>query len=222
MLVEGPAARVAVGRGLLVDVGIDPAPVLDDIGRVVGDDVHIDLQAAGMGLADELAELVVGAQVRIHLEEIRDPITVITGGALLHGLVFQRRGQPDRGDAEALEVIQPRGQPGKVAAVVMADFGRVEAVFIRPARVTAGVVFRAAVGKSVGEDEVEGLAGTGVREARHRDRIGGANGDGGGEPGQQAEDNTDSGCHGVSRGCGRGAARQTGRRGEVLHGREKT
>ena len=64
-----------------------------------------------MRIVDERLELLVGAEVGIDLLEVGDPVAVITrrvsvevAGVRLDGLVLVDRADPDRGDAEVLEV----------------------------------------------------------------------------------------------------------------------
>ncbi len=65
-VVEGHPVGVAVGEGGLVAVA-GVALELDHVGGVVGDDIHEHLDAAAVGVVDQAPELVVGAEVRIHL-----------------------------------------------------------------------------------------------------------------------------------------------------------
>ena len=77
-----------------------------------------------------VGEVGVGAEVRVDLGEVGDPVAVVAGRRPvleLDGLVLEDRGQPDRVGAEALDVVEPRAQAGQVAAVVEALAGRVEA-----------------------------------------------------------------------------------------------
>src|SRR3546814_10485094 len=78
---------------------------------MVGDDIHDHLHAARMRGIDQPLDLGVAAQMRIDLGEIVDPVAVITGATLprcaLHRLVLEDRGDPDRGDAHALTVVEP-------------------------------------------------------------------------------------------------------------------
>ena len=75
--------------------------VFDDVGRVVDDDVHVELHAPGMNRIDQLLELGIGPEVRIDVGEIGDPVAVIAGRFIariaLHRLVLEHRGEPHRG-----------------------------------------------------------------------------------------------------------------------------
>ena len=84
---------------------------------MIQDHIHEDLDAPCVGLAHELAEFLVGSEVGINLEEIEDPIPVITGGATLDGLVAEGRCDPNGGGAESLEVVEPLRESGEVSAV---------------------------------------------------------------------------------------------------------
>ena len=66
---------------------------------------------------DERLELGVGAEVRVDLREVGDPVAVVAGalgaGRALHGLVLERRRHPDRRRAEALDVVELLEQPAR-------------------------------------------------------------------------------------------------------------
>ena len=115
-IVGDAAVRAVVLAGALVE--------LDHVGGVVDDDVHVEFHAARMDRVDQRLEVGVGAEMRIDLGEIGDPIAVIAGAfvplAALHRLVLEHRRQPDRGRAETLDVIEPLDQALEVAAVVEA------------------------------------------------------------------------------------------------------
>ena len=182
-VVEGLPGRVEVGLGVLGHVGGRPRR-LDHVGGVVGDDVEEHLHTAGVGGVDELAHLLVGAQVRVDAGEVGRPVAVVgrrlLPGRPLHRSVHEGRRQPQRGRAEALDVVEVLDQAAQVAAVVEALVGRVEAVGQPVAGDAAGVVGGVAVGEAVGHDEVEPLAGQG--RAQGVRRVVGV--DGGGRAGQ--------------------------------------
>ena len=169
---EAPGARVVgvverrAGRGaerlaVLGDVRRARAlAVVDDVRGVVGDDVEEDLHPARVRGIDQLAQLGVGAEVRVDLREVRDPVAVVAGRLVLGlvGAVLEARREPDRGRAEALDVVDPLQQAGEVAAVVHALVRRVQAGDRRIGGVDpALVVVRAAVLEPVGHHEVEVL-----------------------------------------------------------------
>ncbi len=174
----GGAGRGGVGGGGLVDrhavlvqhrvralgaVGVLLLRVVDDVGGVVGDDVEEDLEAPGVRLRDQLLELVVGAEVRVDLGEVGDPVAVVARGGVrpgaLDGLVLEDRRHPDRGGAEVLDVVELLDQAFQVATVVEALVGGVEAVVQPGTRDATGVVAGVPVREAVGQDEVELLAG---------------------------------------------------------------
>ena len=164
--VERGARGIRVGARGLVDVGVLALGVVDDVGRVVRDDVEVDLDALGVRLGDEGLELGVRAEVRVDLGEVGDPVAVVAGGRVralaLHRAVLEARGQPDGRGAEAVDVVELRAEAGEVAAVVEALVGGVvsgrEGVAVEAARVVGGV----AVLEAVGHDEVEDLVAAGL------------------------------------------------------------
>ncbi len=109
---------------------------------------------------DEVGEVLVGAEVRVDLGEVGDPVAVVAGGRAvleLHRLVLEDRRQPDRVGAEPLDVVEPRAQAVEVAAVVEPLVGRVEAGHVRVAGQPAGVVGGVGVREPVAHHEVEVL-----------------------------------------------------------------
>jgi hypothetical protein len=110
-------------------------------------------------LLDQLLHLLVGAEMRVDPGEVGDPVAVVAGGGVragaLDGTVLERRGDPDRGAAEVLDVVEPAEQPFEVAAVVEALVRGVEAGAQGVASQPAPVVAPVAVGEPVGHGEVE-------------------------------------------------------------------
>jgi hypothetical protein len=90
LLVEGSAVGVPVGSRGLGDVVRAATLVLDDVGGVVDNDVEEDLEAACMGLGDERLEFRISPEVRVNVQEIENPITVVAGCVPLQGLVAER------------------------------------------------------------------------------------------------------------------------------------
>ncbi len=168
--IEDVSSGVAVGAGRLVDVRELVLFVRDDVGGVVGDDVEVHLDAAGVGIGDQRLELGVRAEVRVDLREVGDPVAVVARARVLalalDGAVLEARRQPDRARSETLDVVELRAQAGKVAALVEALVGRVEARREPVAGETPGVIRGVAVGESVGHHEVELL-----RAARLSDGV---------------------------------------------------
>ena len=161
-IVELVAGCVEVGRGGLVDVGVLAFVVVDDVGRVVRDDVEEHLDAAGVGRVDQVLELLVRPEVGVDLGEVGDPVAVVRGAGVrtraLHRLVLERRREPDGGRAEAGDVVELGRHTGDVTAVVEALVRRVEPGDQRAAGEVPAVVGRIAVGEAVGHHEVEALA----------------------------------------------------------------
>ncbi len=161
LVVEDGALGVLVGEVGLVAVPVLTLGVVDDVGRVVGDDVEEDLHALGVRLADEGLEVGIRPEVWVDLGEVGDPVAVVAGthvvAGALDGAVLERRGEPDGGRPEALDVVEMVRQALEVPAVVEALVARVEAGDVPAAGQAAGVVARVAVGEPVGHDEVEPL-----------------------------------------------------------------
>ena len=162
-VVERLPGGVLVREGLLRAVGVLLLLVVDDVGGVVGDDVEEDLHPLGVGRRDEGLHVGVGAEVRVDLGEVGDPVAVVAGALLagpsLDGLVLEARRQPDGRGAHVLDVVQLLGDALEVATVVEALVGRVEPGGQRPPGETAEVVGLRPVREAVGHDEVEALAG---------------------------------------------------------------
>ncbi len=158
-VVEGHPVLRQVREGALGEVAVGLLLVVDDVGGVVGDDVEEDLHALGVGLVDEGLEVLVGAEVRVDLGEVGDPVSVVAGrrvlAAALHGLVLEDRRQPDGGGAEPLDVVELLGEALEVAALVEALVGGVVAVGEARTGQSAAVVPGVPVGETVRQDEVE-------------------------------------------------------------------
>ena len=83
--------------------------------RVVHHQLGNDFQIAAMGFVEEFAEVVERAVLRIDIHVIRDVVAIILERRR------KERLQPDRGDAQVLNVVEPLGQAAEVAdAVVVA------------------------------------------------------------------------------------------------------
>ena len=195
-VVEDAAGRVAVRLDVLGHVRPPRAlRVADHVGRVVGDDVEVDLHPPAVGGVDERAQVLVRAEVRVDLGEVGDPVAVVAGALVLglDGLVLEARREPDRVRAEPADVVDPVQQALQVAAVVVAACRRVEAGDRLLRRQAAVVVRRVAVLEAVGHDEVEGLVGH--RRAQRVPRVlavlargGGREGRAGSHPGDDGDD----------------------------------
>ena len=176
-VVEGGAVGLLVGRGLLRDVLVLAALVVDDVRGVVGDDVEEDLHPLGVRGVDQLLHVGVGAEVRVDLGEVGDPVAVVAGallaGGALHRLVLEARGEPDGRRAHALDVVEPGRDALEVTPVVEPLGGGVEARAQRSTGEPAAVVGGRAVGEPVGHDEVEPLAGQrGAQRRTGEGRVG--------------------------------------------------
>ena len=67
---------------------------LDDVGRVVDDDVEVDLQPERVRLGDEVGEVLVGAEVRVDGREVEAPVAVVGGAAVLERIAASARASP--------------------------------------------------------------------------------------------------------------------------------
>src|SRR5699024_8430177 len=157
--VEGVPIGVQVGRLGLADVVVLAFGIVDHIGGVIGDDVEVDVDPARVGLVDELLEFSIGAQMRIDLGEVGDPVAVVAGRGVLalplDGAVREGGSEPDGGGAQALDVVQAVDEPGDVTTVVAGLAGGIEAGGEPSALESAGVVAGVPVGEQVGHHEVE-------------------------------------------------------------------
>ena len=99
--------------------------------------------------------------------EVPDPVAVVGGARALHGLLPERRRDPDRGEAERLDPRQPAARVGAVAGQALQSrrrgtsrgrSGRSRCA-ARPPRPAAAVVPRVAVRVAVGEEEVDPVGG---------------------------------------------------------------
>ncbi|CAM5411630.1 hypothetical protein SHIRM173S_10585 [Streptomyces hirsutus] len=162
-VVEGLPVLGQVGEGALGEVVVGLLLVVDDVGGVVGDDVEEDLHALVVGLVDEGLEVLVGAEVRVDLREVGDPVPVVAGGRVLagalDGLVLEDGGHPDGCGAEPLDVVELLGEALEVAALVEALVGGVVPGAEPRTGESAPVVLGVPVGETVRQDEVELLPG---------------------------------------------------------------
>ena len=112
-----------------------------------------------MGGIDQRLEIGVGAEMRIDPREIGDPIAVIARGFVprraLNGLVLEDRADPQRRDAEILEIAEPIGQPLEVAAVIEALVGRIVTGVQPIARQPAAIVRGIAILEAIGQQEID-------------------------------------------------------------------
>jgi hypothetical protein len=79
---------------------------------VVDDEVHEDADATAVRLAHELDEVAARAEPRVDAEVVGDVVAVVTPRRRL------KRREPDRVDAERIELVEPAAQPLEVATPV--------------------------------------------------------------------------------------------------------
>jgi hypothetical protein len=105
-----PYVEVAVARSLRRRARPLEPRVL--IGRVVQDELGDDAQPSLVRLAQEQLEVLHRAAVGVHVEVIGGVVTVVFHRRRIEGE------EPERRDAELLEVVELFGEPGKVADAV--------------------------------------------------------------------------------------------------------
>ncbi len=131
---------------------------MDDVGRMVYDDIHVDLHSALVRSINEGLEVAICSEMRVDGRKIGNPISMISGalmaGEALDRLVLEDRREPDCGRAKILDVTQSAGQTLKVAPMIVTLVGRIEACDAPIARKTAPIVGGIAVLETVGHDEV--------------------------------------------------------------------
>ena len=82
------------------------------IGRVVDDEIDDDAHAELLGVVHELDEVAERAVLRVDAVVVGDVVAVVAVGRRVE------RQQPEAGDAEAGEVVEPPRQPVEVADAV--------------------------------------------------------------------------------------------------------
>ena len=95
------------------------------VGRVVGDKVDDDAHAERLGVVHQLDKVSGGAEARAHAVEVADIVAVVAVGRAVEWL------QPDAGDAETVQVIEPPAQSLEVSDAVAVEVhvgGDVQAV----------------------------------------------------------------------------------------------
>ena len=83
------------------------------VGGVVDDELGDDAQAAPLGFRDEAAEILHRAEIGIDVAVVGDVVAVVAAGRGIE------RQQPERGDAEILQIVELLGQPGEIADAVI-------------------------------------------------------------------------------------------------------
>ncbi len=105
----GPHVEVAVARFRVAARGPEPRVL---VAGVVDDEVDDHPHAAGVGLAQQPREVAQGPDPWVDREEVGD---VVAGVAVRGGM---DRVEPQAGDAEPGQVVQPADQPAQVAVAV--------------------------------------------------------------------------------------------------------
>ena len=85
----------------------------DHVGRVIDDDVEVDLHPRRVGALDERGEVRVRAEMRVDAREVETPVPVVRRTVGLHVLLRDDGRHPDRGEAEILD---PREAGARVRA----------------------------------------------------------------------------------------------------------
>ena len=88
------------------------------VGGVVDDELGDDPQAALLGFLDEAPEILHRPEIGIDVAIVGDVVAVVAAGRGVE------RQQPQRGDAEILQVAQLLGQPGEIADAVIVAVGK--------------------------------------------------------------------------------------------------
>jgi hypothetical protein len=130
---------------------------------VIDHDIQVQLHAAGMNGLREGMHVRVGAEMRIDVRKIGDPVAVIAGGLVarraLHRFILEDWGEPYRGRAKPLNVVQARNEALQIAAVIEAFGSRIESCDQPSALETAAVIGRIAILEPVGQEEINDFVG---------------------------------------------------------------
>ena len=161
---DSAAPRVGIVRTRAVRTGAHRAlSVVDDVRRVIDHDIQVQLHAAGMNGLREGVHVRVGAEMRIDVRKIGDPVAVIAGGLVarrsLHRSILEDWGEPYRGRAERLNVVQTRNEALQISAVIKAFGSRIESRDQPSALETAAIIGRIAILEPVGQEEINDFIG---------------------------------------------------------------
>ena len=127
---------------------------------VVEDHVHHDLESFGVGIGDELAILLVGAEARVDAVVVGRGVAVIGGVAAVVGrVVLEYGGEPQGGHAQVGEVVEMLAYAFEVAAVTQTGLGAVDGVGIEP---LDGAAVGMSAGEAVGHEHIQHI---GIGEA---------------------------------------------------------
>ena len=119
------------------------------VGRVVDDQLGDDLEAALLRLLDEALEVLQRPEIGIDGAVVGDVVAVIPPGRGIE------RQEPQRGDAELLQIAELVGQPGEIADSVIVAVGERLDVKL----VDDGVLVPELVAIECGEPPVVGIGG---------------------------------------------------------------
>ena len=115
LIVVAPDIPVAGARPGRAAAGALEPVVL--VGSVVDDEFGDDAQAAALGFVDEALEVLHRAEVRVDAAVIGDVIAVVAARRRVE------RHQPQRGDAELLQIVQLLGEADEVADAIIVAVG---------------------------------------------------------------------------------------------------
>jgi hypothetical protein len=102
-----PLTRRPFSSGTPVEVDV----VVEDLPEVVGDDVDDHLDAAPVARVDQLAQRRQVAEVRVEPLQVDLPVAVVPVDPGVGVDVEHDGADPERGDPERLEVVQPIDDP---------------------------------------------------------------------------------------------------------------
>jgi hypothetical protein len=114
------SVHVVVGAPVAIDV------VEEDLAHVIDHDVEHDLHPAVVRLGDHRAQRPEVAEVGIELGEVLLPVTVVARVVRVAVDVLDNRRDPQRGDAEGLQVIEVLGDAQPIAALVLIERSRLD------------------------------------------------------------------------------------------------
>ena len=97
---------------------------------MVGDDIEDELHVALVQFVAETAQRCEIAEMRIMLEEIDRPVAVVRRKTGIFLDILDRGGNPERRDAEFLEIIEFIDDSLPVAAVILAERTRIDVVIV--------------------------------------------------------------------------------------------
>ncbi len=111
LVVVAPDVPVARARSGAAALGaLEPGML---VGGVVDHELGDDTQAPPLGFVHEAAEVAHVAELRVDIAVVGNVIAVVAPGAGIEGQ------QPQGGDAEVAQIVEPLGQAGEVADAVM-------------------------------------------------------------------------------------------------------